>query len=169
MAPPTRVGRACLGYAYLAILLFIAISGIALSTAATVWHEEARREKEQELLFVGEQFRRAILQYYENSPGIKKYPLTLQDLPRDVRQPGIRRYLRQVYRDPMTGKSQWGLVQAPGGGIMGVYSLADGVPIKQSLFPEHLAAFEGKGTYRDWTFVYAPLTSAPGSAAGQFK
>lgn len=42
--------------------------------------------------------------------------------------------LRKIYRDPMTGKSDWGLVMAPQGGIMGVHSLSTARAIKHENF-----------------------------------
>lgn len=115
-----------------------------------------RRERERELLFVGEQFRRAIQQHYENSPGTKRYPPSLEALLMDRRSPAVRRYLRRMYRDPMTGSDQWGLSVAPEGGIMGVYSLADGVPLRQAGFPGKQEHFEGARSYREWLFAYRP-------------
>lgn len=56
-----RVG----GFTYLAVLAMIAIIGIALAVTGEVWHIALKREKERELLFVGDQFRRAINSYYE--------------------------------------------------------------------------------------------------------
>ena len=62
------------GFTYLGLLMFVIISGIALSSTGQVWHAEAQREKERELLFIGEQFRKAIGSYYESTPGgVKTY------------------------------------------------------------------------------------------------
>lgn len=49
--------------------------------------------------------------------------------------------LRQI-----SGKAEWGLISAPEGGISGVYSLAEGVPILSAAGP----------TYRHWRFEYLP-------------
>lgn len=150
------------GFAYLAVLLMIALVGVGLSGASTVWKTSLQREREQELLFVGDQYRRAIQQYYESTPGIKRYPLALDDLLQDSRAPGVRRYLRQRYPDPMTGRLKWGEIRAPEGGIMGVYSLGEGTPYKQSGFPVRLQSLEGKTSYRDWQFTYSSvLTGTP--------
>jgi hypothetical protein len=67
--------------------------------------------------------------YFQRSPGTaKRYPARLGDLLEDRRFLSRQRYLRRIYVDPMTGKAEWGLVQAPQGGVMGVYSLAEGKP-----------------------------------------
>ena len=160
-ALPTKIGRRRrnAGIAYLALLLVIAAMGAALAATGSLWQQIQRREKEQELLFVGQQFRRAIELYYERSPGEKKYPPTLDALLLDERTPAIRRYLRRPYRDPLTHTKEWGLVPAPQGGIMGVHSLAAGTPLKQANFPAELNWEGTKSSYSEWKFVYLPPIS----------
>jgi type II secretory pathway pseudopilin PulG len=143
--------------AYLALLIVIAAMGGALATTGSLWQQVQQREKERDLLFVGLQFRRAIQQYYENSPGQKKYPPTLDALLLDERMPTIRRYLRRPFRDPLTNAREWGLVLAPQGGIIGVHSLAEGRPIKQENFPAELDWQGGKQRYVEWQFIYLPI------------
>jgi hypothetical protein len=63
--------------------------------------------------------------------------------------------LRKVYRDPMTGASAWGLVEAPGGGIRGVYSLSRDKPAKIANFDTADSDFERAASYVDWKFVFA--------------
>ena len=46
------------------------------------------------------------------------------------------RHLRRLYRDPITGQDEWGLVEAPGGGVMGVYSRSEDEPIKSGNFSD---------------------------------
>ena len=139
------------------LLLFIAIMGAALAGTGVLYRTQVQREKEKELLFVGDQFRRAITLYYEKSPGgDKRYPQTLDDLLRDNRYPGVQRYLRRVYVDPMSGSAEWGLVRAADGGISGVHSLSDATPMKTAKFPNVYEQFTGKTSYADWQFVYAP-------------
>lgn len=159
MARPTVAGRQH-GVAYLALLIVVAAMGATLAATGTIWHQVQQRENERELLFVGERYRRAIQQYYESSFGEKKYPSTIDALLLDARMAGIRRYLRRPYRDPLTHYDKWGLILAPQGGIMGVYSLAEGTPIKQANFPLTLVGFENRTSYADWKFVYVPATGA---------
>jgi type II secretory pathway pseudopilin PulG len=153
-----RIGRQQHGFTYLGVLIAIALIGLALGLAGEVWHVAVKREKEKQLLFIGHQFRQAIQLYYYASPGaVKQYPASLDDLLKDPRYPAIRRYLRRIYADPMTGKAEWGLVKGPGNGIMGVYSLSEKEPIKQGNFLLQDAEFEGKTRYQDWKFVFAQL------------
>ncbi len=170
--PPTAAGKRQTGIAYLALLIVIAAMGAALAATGSLWHEVQQREKERELLFVGTQYRRAIKQYYESLQTQKKYPPTLEALLLDERTPAIRRYLRQPYRDPMRHpkeskdameSKQWGLVLAPQGGIMGVYSLAEGRPFRQANFPAELGWDNDKASYRDWQFIYVPNDNKAGS------
>lgn len=145
------------GFTYIGLLIFIALMGIALAGTGVVWHTQVRREKERELLFVGDQFRRAIGQYYERSPGGgKRFPQSLDDLLLDKRYVATQRYLRRVYLDPITGKAEWGFVKGPEDRIVGVYSLSEDAPLKRAGFPANYEDFEGKEHYRDWRFIYAP-------------
>jgi type II secretory pathway pseudopilin PulG len=152
-----NLGRFEQGVAYLALLIVIAIVGVGVGAAGTLWHEASQREKERELLFVGEQFRRAIQQYYESGVVEKKYPPTLEALLKDSRFPGTRRHLRKIYCDPMSGRAQWGLLRASDGGIMGIHSLRDDVIARQRTnFPGSLAGLEGKSRTSEWQFTYVP-------------
>lgn len=144
------------GFTYVGLLIIIAIMGIGLVVTAEAWRTTAQRDKERELLFVGDQIRRAIEQYYESSPGgVKQFPRNLEDLLKDGRYPTTRRYLRKIYRDPMTGKREWGLVRGPGETIMGVYSLSRQTPMKQANFPPEYASFQRAESYGAWRFAYS--------------
>lgn len=155
-----------IGFTYLGVLILVAIMGVLLSLAGRVWHTESVREREAQLLFVGDQYRQAIRRYAEATPaGAARYPRALSDLLLDARRPEIERYLRRLYPDPITGSSEWGLVKAPDGGIAGVYSLSDAKPLKQANFPTADAAFDASGTYSDWQFVYAPNSGAVATPA----
>lgn len=145
------------GFSFLFALILVAIVGLALTAYAQATSHAARREREAQLLWVGERFRVAIALYYLRTPGpVRVYPQRLEDLLNDSRYPSAQRYLRELYRDPMTGKAQWGTVAAPGGGIMGVYSLAPGTPIKTGGFPLREQSFTGAHQYSDWVFSYEP-------------
>ena len=154
-----RVG--CSGFTYIGLLIFIALMGIGLALVGQVWHTAMQREKEKELLFVGDQFRTAIIKYYEGSPGgVKKFPTSLEELLDDRRYPATKRHLRKVYRDPMTGEARWGLVESPTGGIMGVYSLSKSAPRKIAGFRDRDEAFTDATSYADWKFGYTATAIA---------
>jgi type II secretory pathway pseudopilin PulG len=148
------------GFTYLSLLIAVAITTAALAAMGGIWSHAAQREKERELLFVGEQFRQAIALYYWRTPGgAHQYPKDLEALLEDKRWPVTQRYLRKVYRDPVTGTTDWGVVEAPGGaGIMGVYSKSEDVPIKTAGFPARWTSFVEARNYSDWKFVFSPET-----------
>ena len=163
------------GFTYIGLLFFVALMGAALVGVSQVWHIQVQRDKEAELLFVGDQFRRAISLYYERAPGgARLYPRRMEDLLQDPRYPNVQRHLRKLYIDPMTGKAEWGLVKAPDGSIIGVFSLSDETPLKTAGFTGPNAGFADAVSYREWKFAYLPADAGgaatkppPGGAPGQ--
>jgi type II secretory pathway pseudopilin PulG len=143
------------GFTYLGLMFAIAVLGITLATIGVVWSTQIRRDREAELLYIGNQYRAAIGRYL-NSGG--QYPRELADLVVDKRYPVARRYLRRIYPDPMTNSVDWELILAPEGGIMGVASRSQVKPIKVAGFSVANAAFESAECYCDWKFIYSPRT-----------
>ncbi len=145
------------GFTYIGLLLFIAITGVGLSVAGMSWQYQVRAEKEKQLLFVGAEFRNAINSYYASSPDAAKvYPASLNDLLLDKRLPNIKRHLRKIYLDPMTGKADWGVVKQQGR-IVGIYSRSSLMPYKQKGFSAADANFASSRRYNDWSFVGAGI------------
>lgn len=143
--------RRIAGFTYLGLLFAIAILGITLAAVGTVWSTQVRRDREAELLFVGDQIRAAIGRYRE-SGGV--YPRTLSDLLEDKRVPVPRRYLRRLYPDPLTGQIDWELIKTADGSLMGVASSSQDKPIKVAGFAPVNAAFEKAECYCRWKFIY---------------
>jgi type II secretory pathway pseudopilin PulG len=144
------------GFTYIGVLILVIIMGVVLAAAGELWHSAQQREKEQQLLFVGNQYRQALAQYYRRTPGAAvRYPRRLADLLADPRYPLPQRYLRQLYPDPVSGSAGWGLLKTPSGEIMGVYSQSEATPIKQANFKLADKKFEGKSKYSDWVFTQA--------------
>src|SRR2546423_5080576 len=154
------------GFTYLGMLVIVALLGFGLAAFGELYSHASQREKERELIFIGNQFRGAIASYYNKSPGAKVYPKKLEDLLEDKRFPMPQHHLRRVYSDPMTGKAEWGMVEAPGGGFMGVYSLSEETPIKSGNFSVAEQAFEGAEHYTKWMFTYSPGGLSAGIAPG---
>ena len=154
-----RRGRSA-GFTYIGLLVLIAMMSLALTVVAQVWQSVQIRDKEEELLFVGNEFRRAIELYAANT---SSYPLKLNDLLKDPGFPGIRRYLRKIYRDPITGRTEWGLVKPDGGAITGVYSLSEAGPMKQRGFRLADKDFEAKNKYSEWLFLAKGAPGATGT------
>jgi len=163
-APLTRgVLRSSGGFTYLTVLFMVAIMGAGLALVGQMWHTAALREREAELLHVGNEYRKAIERYYLSGP--RQYPRDLTDLLKDPRQPGTVRYLRKLYPDPVSGKDEWGLVKAPDSGIAGVYSLSDEMPLKSGGFAVRDREFEAKTKYSDWKFTFSAAIVAAKPAA----
>jgi type II secretory pathway pseudopilin PulG len=165
------------GYAMAALLIALAIMAILMSVAMPVWRQEARREKEAELVFRGEQYARAIALYrFRNQNIPNAFPASI-----DVLVDG--RYLRKKYKDPMTKDGQFEIIgvgsaqptnpTAPGakppiqpvqppsspnspmvGGIMGVRSKSE---------ENSLRAYRGQTRYNQWAFTFN-LAPRPGGS-----
>jgi type II secretory pathway pseudopilin PulG len=148
-----RSASAARGFTYLGMLFLVIVMGIALASVAEVWTSTAQRDREQELLFAGLQFQNAIGVYYESSPGVKEFPPSLEALLPDARFPTVRRYLRKVYADPMTGKADWGLVKIKDR-VVGVFSTSHGEPFLQRV-PAWVSVAAGAKGYAEWVFAYS--------------
>jgi hypothetical protein len=96
------------GFVYLWALFSVVLAGVAMAGAAQLWQTKSLREKEAELMFIGEEFRKAIMSYHNS--GNKQYPSSLEDLLKDERSPNIKRHLRKIYVDPITNTAEWGFV-----------------------------------------------------------
>jgi type II secretory pathway pseudopilin PulG len=143
------------GFMLLALLITLAITSITLMAAVDIWTVQHQREKEQELLFVGDQYRQAIQRYYFAAPSgtPRVLPLRLEDLLDDDRQPVRVHHLRRLYPDPITGRNEWG-EQRVDERIAGVYSLSEQAPIKQAGFPLLYRSFTERARYQDWVFAF---------------
>lgn len=164
----TAGGKHTLGFTYLGVLFAVVFMGIALGLAGQIWSTLDRRIKEQQLLFIGSEFSRAIANYYDSTPGpVKQLPRSLKNLLQDPRYPTVRRYLRKIYVDPMTVSVDWGIIAAPDGEISGVYSKSQQIPLKRANFPADYADFSDAKHYSDWRFtlVGAAGTSTAGKNA----
>lgn len=147
-------GNSQQGFTLVGALILIAFMGAGLAAFGGIASHAAQREKEAELLFRGNQYRQAIEAYYRKE---RKYPRALAELLEDKRYPTPARHLRKLYPDPISGTTEWGLVEAPGGGIMGVYSKSEAQPIKTGGFTLADKTFADAQRYADWQFFYQPL------------
>ena len=99
------------GFVYLWALFSVVLAGVVMAGVGQVWQAKAQREKEAELLYVGEQFRKAIMSYYNT--GTKQFPETLEELIEDKRAAATKRHLRKIYMDPITNTAEWGIIEEP--------------------------------------------------------
>jgi type II secretory pathway pseudopilin PulG len=151
------------GFSYLTLMAMIVIIGISLAGASYQWKTVAKRENEKELLFRGNEYRTAIFQYMNLDP-LKRYPHAMDDLIKDPRSPNGRKYLRKLYKDPVTG-GDFVPIFDPAKGLIGVRSRSIDKPLKTSQFRVVNHCFEEKQAYREWLFVVEqPI---PGQAVPQ--
>jgi len=122
---PIRAG-AQQGYALLMMVIFVALLVITLSAATRNLLTQERREKEQELIWRGQQYVRGIHLYYQKT---HRFPMELEDLYKP--KTGIR-FMRKAYKDPLnTADGSWRLIYiGPNGQIIGSLQPA-------FLFPTH--------------------------------
>ncbi|KAF0217290.1 MAG: hypothetical protein FD174_3398 [Geobacteraceae bacterium] len=163
-----RILKSSKGFTYLAALMIVVIMGIMLGVIGQSWQRTMKREREEELLFRGNQIRDAIVRWNTKRPG--QHPPTplrdLKDLLKDPRSMANVRYLRRLYKDPVTGKD-FEVIRDPVKGVIGVRSTSEDKPLResfQSLLPvtdqelEKLyLSFEKKEKYSDWAFVFGQL------------
>lgn len=145
------------------LLFAIAAMGLTLAGAGQVWHTTAKREKEAQLLFIGQQFRLALAAYRDQSPvGTPTAPASLDELLADPRFPVPRPHLRKRWRDPMTNDTDWVLVRQEGR-IVAIHSRVDAQALRL-VHGAPDAAFNGTNSYSEWVFTAADPAPAPTQA-----
>ncbi len=91
------------GYLLLTVLVMIFLMLLALSIAAPRVAKQIQRDKEQEAVERGLQYKRAIQLYYKK---FGAYPSDIKQL----ENTNQIRFLRKRYKDPITGKDDWRLI-----------------------------------------------------------
>jgi type II secretory pathway pseudopilin PulG len=152
------IGKAQAGYAMVALLVGLSIMGVVMTMAMPVWRQLAVREREAELVFRGEQYKRSIA-LYQARTGPGALPPSI-----DVLVEG--RFLRKRYKDPITGGDfvliRQGQAQGRGaqpapvatGGILGVTSASRERSIR---------LYDGRNYYNEWQFIHLGQAQAPGA------
>ena len=178
------------GYAMAALLVSLAVMSVLMSAALPTWRHQARREKEAELIFRGEQYVRAI-SLWERRMGPGTRPPNIDML---VQQ----KFLRKKYKDPMTPDGEFQPIfaggpglQGPGGGrqggpapgggpqaggrqgggaSVGPQTGGIGMPsggagilgVYSKSTEESIRLYQGRNRYNQWQFVHAGAASTPG-------
>ncbi|HST10149.1 MAG TPA: hypothetical protein VLL05_07215 [Terriglobales bacterium] len=128
---PIRIRTRQQGYILITILLWVSLLTITVSLPMlTYYHQQMKRDQEEELVHRGVEYERAIRKYYRK---FGSYPATIEML----EDSNHMRFLRKRYKDPLTGKDfkilhQMDVMMAfgnaiGGGGIAGAQTL--GQPI----------------------------------------
>ena len=150
------------GFVLVAVLATMLILALSVQGVMGYVSEQSRRERENELIQIGEAYARAIGSYYLSSPGtVKRYPANPNDLLEDRRFVGTKRHLRQIYNDPITRANDWGWVRAADGGISGVYSTSELSPLRTARIELAERSLGPASRYTDWQFVFEVPISAP--------
>jgi len=104
---PARGG----GYALLVVMAMAALLLVSLTVALPSIYQEARRERELEVIFRGTQYARAIYRFRRQ---FQRFPANVKEL---IQTNGIR-FLRQEYPDPMDPNGKWRFIHANAAGVI---------------------------------------------------
>ena len=176
-------GQGNRGYAMAALLVAMSIMAVLMGALLPVWTHMARREKEAELIFRGNQYARAIGLFqrkFANTP-----PPTIDVL---VEQ----RFLRKKYKDPITNDdfqplfANQAMPNMPGGpsgasgsttatqqqqprqliqpgfGSTGATSAGGIVGVTSKSKDTSIRVYNGRSKYNEWAFVHIQTTQQPG-------
>lgn len=161
------------GFTYLGLVILVTVIGLVGAATLKVDALLRRAAAEEELLETGAAFGEALRTYAEATPkGQPPQPPSLQELLKDPRVPGVRRHLRKIFVDPLTGKAEWGIVWANPGerrGVLAVYSLSNAKPLKVANFDARFSGFENKEHISDWKFVATGQALQQGQILAQGK
>jgi type II secretory pathway pseudopilin PulG len=165
-----------------ALLVAMAVMAVLMSVALPVWKHDARRAKEEELVWRGQQYVRAI----------RLYQARMGALPPNVDALVTGRFLRKKYKDPITnddfqilGAGSQIPGQTPQGAPPGLSQpgstagSAFGQPTQGAVVgaligvvskskDESIRLYLGRNHYNEWTFLYVnQQPTAPLGPGGQ--
>src|SRR5258707_7712416 len=114
-AHPLRTPREC-GYALLMVMFIAALMMAAVMTVAPNILTQAKREKEEEMIWRGKQYVRGIKLYQRK---LGRFPTSMDDLVKP--KVGSLRFMRQAYKDPMNKEDgTWRMIYVgPAGQLIG--------------------------------------------------
>ena len=121
MHPPSAPGRGRTGdrgFALVIVLAGIAVMMILMGAGVSTWRYIMQDDREQELYFRGDQIARGIEAYQKKNGNT--FPISLEVMVQG-------KYLRRLYKDPMTPDGKWRLVR-PGEAVPASGTGAPGSP-----------------------------------------
>jgi type II secretory pathway pseudopilin PulG len=89
------------GYSLVILMMAAFVLAVGLLVAIPVWTTQVQREKEEELIFRGQQYVEAVRLYQTKNPGA--FPKSLDELVKG-------RFLRRLFKDPMTKDGKWNVI-----------------------------------------------------------
>ena len=154
------------GFTYLGLIILVSVIGIVGAATLKIGALMQRAQAEETLLDTGAAFSAALQSYAQATPkGQPLQPPSLQELLKDPRTPALRRHLRKIFVDPVTGSTEWGvLYRADRSGVVAVYSLSQARPLKIGNFDARFVGFDNKRHLSDWKFIagaIAPVLPVP--------
>ena len=143
----------------------MAVMAIFLTVAVQSASFQAQREKEEELIFRGQQAVEAIRLFRARNG---RFPLTLDELVK-----AKPRVLRKPWADPMTGKPDWVPVYLgeEGGTVVGGSAAPTPTPgrgraagaargpiigVRSGVCEDAIKIYEGRTKYCEWKFIFDP-------------
>ena len=183
-------GRSNRGYAMAALLVGMSVMAVLMGALLPVWTHMATREKEEELIFRGRQYARAIGLFqrkFANTP------------PPSIDVLVDQRFLRKKYKDPITndefqpiyanqpvtggsgsslvaprpGQQAVATVNTPtqqtlqsGFGSTGAGTQGGVIGVTSKSKDASIKLYNGRDHYNQWAFVYVQTAQRPGESAG---
>src|SRR5208337_1310458 len=100
------------GFALLFVMLAATVLLISLTAVLPSIYLEGQREREEELIFRGKQYARAVAGFHQK---FQRYPTSVSEL---TKLTSGFRFLRKEFTDPMTPKGKWRFIHANGQGVL---------------------------------------------------
>src|SRR5215468_3175478 len=100
------------GFSLAAVIFFLTAASIFIAAVVPAYQMQAKRELEEELIFRGEEYTRAIQKYQ------RRFTIAPSSVDQLLSTNGIR-FLRRAYKDPITGKEFRLITINPDGTISG--------------------------------------------------
>jgi type II secretory pathway pseudopilin PulG len=88
------------GYTLIILLFALTVLTLGLMVAVPVWQTQIQREKEEELIFRGNQYVEAI----------RLFQLKKLALPNSLEELKEEKCLRRMFKDPMTKSGEWNII-----------------------------------------------------------
>jgi hypothetical protein len=118
------------GFSMAVVMVFTTILLVGLSEAVVNWQKAMQREREEELIFRGKQYARAIELWQRKFPG--NLPTTIDAL----LNTNNARFLRKRWKDPITNSQEWRLIKLnPDGSISGLTVVPSSVGLRDTKIP----------------------------------
>jgi len=114
------------GYALFTLMIIVTAMLIGLAVALPSVYQEAQRDREEELIFRGNEYAHAIYLFQRQ---FRRYPSSVKEL----LQANNLRFLRRAYPDPMSPNGKWRFIHIGPNGAL-IDSLTQGPPQGASPF-----------------------------------